>query len=1224
MDVDLPPPSAPSADVEISVATRPSDVDTSSTAATVQAVDDRNPSPKPDAVEPMNEEVAGKPISPHTSNISLPLVSEPVAPMLVDDPEQLPLPQRSRRTSPVDPQSYSLDRPLNVTDALSYLDAVKVQFSDQPDVYNHFLDIMKEFKNEQIDTPGVIKRVSHLFNGHPSLIQGFNTFLPVGYRIECSTDAHDSNFITVTTPSGTMMQTTNNGPGKGPIFWSTSPTSGGLWRQEGGIDYAPAVEPVASPDPRSYGIDGQAIEPAVQYVQKIKQRCDPDTYRQFLDILSRYHHKSDTIDEEEVSRQIAKLFKDAPDLRADFRVFMPDRSQQLMDDGPAHPRPGTPLDKNRRKLDIVANSSSSALPQKRKRKVPEKEREKEPVVTKAAPPAKKPKHSNSQDLTPLSYNPKHIIAGPSSPRRTVPHPQPPPVPMRAPPVNDDTRFFDRVKRALDNGDIYNEFLKVVNLFAQDYIDTARLVKESRNFLGEGELMKQFKEILGWDERKEKEHFLAEQPSQSNWKKPAVTGLQQRPGRIDLGEKYGSYRKVSEKEANVPCSGRDDMCRSVLNDEWISHPTWSSEDSGFIAHKKNIYEEALHRSEEERHEYDFHIEAIVRTITMLEPISNKIAQMNVEDRGNFKLKPNLGGSWKPIHQRVVKKIYGREAGLEVMQAMQDSPALAIPVVLQRLKQKEEEWKRAQREWNKIWREVDARNYSKSLDHQAIYFKAADKKAMTSKSFVSQIEAAREEQMDKRASLIDPLFARTRPRHQLQFVMDDVQILQDSMKLTFSFLDRTQGQINLTDRKRIEGFLRTFIPIFFTLDPIAFNSAFVVVQETPESDLSDVDAASNVDDAEVSSSGTSSPRTGRGRKPANGLSSGSDLRKKLLKSEQAKSTNRKTRAQEAPTPSVSRLTSPVMVEEEPKGDPSVRRLPRQNIFFTNTVFYTLLRLIEMLYSRLHLFKDLAAEIAAQDPKTRRLNHVGIIDHLQNGETPRAEHYYELMLESCERLFDNELEQHAFEDQMRGMFGTKNAYQLFTIDKLIGAIVKQVQAVFLDSKSQDLLEILKRERTLNSPTTQDQINSRRNAEKVLGPDDNVFRIDWLSDSKTITIQLIGKDDSSFDDSEVLSGRWQSYLDSFVASETTPGISQTRIKRPFLRRNIPAAVRDTPPDVSTQDGLEIKVCVRTYRLFYVSRTEDFLWKFRSREEMEKNSQRLKPRNALRRKWIEAAKAKS
>ena len=33
-------------------------------------------------------------------------------------------------------------------DALSYLDQVKVQFADQPDVYNRFLDIMKDFKSQ--------------------------------------------------------------------------------------------------------------------------------------------------------------------------------------------------------------------------------------------------------------------------------------------------------------------------------------------------------------------------------------------------------------------------------------------------------------------------------------------------------------------------------------------------------------------------------------------------------------------------------------------------------------------------------------------------------------------------------------------------------------------------------------------------------------------------------------------------------------------------------------------------------------------------------------------------------------------------------------------------------------------------------------------------------------------------------------------------------------------
>lgn len=53
----------------------------------------------------------------------------------------------------------------------------------------------------------MIERVSTLFRGHPSLISGFNTFLPPGYRIECSVDEHARNVIKVTTPSGTTSTT---------------------------------------------------------------------------------------------------------------------------------------------------------------------------------------------------------------------------------------------------------------------------------------------------------------------------------------------------------------------------------------------------------------------------------------------------------------------------------------------------------------------------------------------------------------------------------------------------------------------------------------------------------------------------------------------------------------------------------------------------------------------------------------------------------------------------------------------------------------------------------------------------------------------------------------------------------------------------------------------------------------------------------------------------------
>ncbi len=102
-------------------------------------------------------------------------------------------------------QGSSQFQRLKVEDALSYLDQVRVfynfqyrtartalstpfqvkyKFGNQPQVYNDFLDIMKEFKSQSIDTPGVIARVSGLFKGHPELIVGFNTFLPPGYKIE--------------------------------------------------------------------------------------------------------------------------------------------------------------------------------------------------------------------------------------------------------------------------------------------------------------------------------------------------------------------------------------------------------------------------------------------------------------------------------------------------------------------------------------------------------------------------------------------------------------------------------------------------------------------------------------------------------------------------------------------------------------------------------------------------------------------------------------------------------------------------------------------------------------------------------------------------------------------------------------------------------------------------------------------------------------------------------
>ncbi|TFK70910.1 hypothetical protein BDN72DRAFT_765775 [Pluteus cervinus] len=90
---------------------------------------------------------------------------------------------------PHDPDTNYLEkspdsRPLAVSDTPCYLDAVKAEFRDRPDVYNRFLDIMQDFRSGAIDTPGAKQRVSILFDKSPRLFKGFDNFLSEGHRID--------------------------------------------------------------------------------------------------------------------------------------------------------------------------------------------------------------------------------------------------------------------------------------------------------------------------------------------------------------------------------------------------------------------------------------------------------------------------------------------------------------------------------------------------------------------------------------------------------------------------------------------------------------------------------------------------------------------------------------------------------------------------------------------------------------------------------------------------------------------------------------------------------------------------------------------------------------------------------------------------------------------------------------------------------------------------------
>ena len=84
----------------------------------------------------------------------------------------------------------------------------------------------------------------------------------------------------------------------------------------------------------------------------------------------------------------------------------------------------------------------------------------------------------------------------------------------------------------------------------------------------------------------------------------------------------------------------------------------------------------------------------------------------------------------LNLRCIERLYG-DHGLDVMDVLRKNAHLALPVILTRLKQKQEEWARCRFDFNKVWAEIYAKNYHKSLDHRSFYFKQQDSKNLSTK-------------------------------------------------------------------------------------------------------------------------------------------------------------------------------------------------------------------------------------------------------------------------------------------------------------------------------------------------------------------------------------------------------------------------------------------------------------------------------------------------------------
>lgn len=202
------------------------------------------------------------------------------------------------------------------------------------------------------------------------------------------------------------------------------------------------------------------------------------------------------------------------------------------------------------------------------------------------------------------------------------------------------------------------------------------------------------------------------------------------------------------------------------------------------------------------------------------------RMKAEELTKFKLDNSLGGDSEIIHLKAVQRIYGEKAK-DFIEGLKQNPHVAVPLVLKRLKAKDEEWREAKKNLEKIWREQIEKSYLKSLDYCAVPFKQSDQKHLKTKSLLNEIENIYYERIEAKeeanaaaaalGSVMNTELTKTNSVLQhnephLSFKYEDKSILEDAAALIIHHVKR-QTAIQKEDKHKIKQIIYHFLPDLF---------------------------------------------------------------------------------------------------------------------------------------------------------------------------------------------------------------------------------------------------------------------------------------------------------------------------------------------------------------------------------------------------------------------------
>ncbi|XP_018439632.1 paired amphipathic helix protein Sin3-like 6 isoform X2 [Raphanus sativus] len=695
----------------------------------------------------------------------------------------------------------------------------------------------------------------------------------------------------------------------------------------------------------------------------------------------------------------------------------------------------------------------------------------------------------------------------------------------------------------------------------------------------------------------------------------------------------SYRRLpKDYPVEIP-RYRNALGKKILNDHLVS-VTSGSEDYSFSHMRKNQYEESLFRCEDDRYEMDMLLGSVSSAIIHVEILLEKINSNSISTDTTICIEKHLSA----MNLRCIERLYG-DNGLDVMDLLKKNMHSALPVILTRLKQKQEEWARCHSDFQKVWAEVYAKNHHKSLDHRSFYFKQQDAKNLSTKYLVAEIKDISEKKHQE--DLLQAISVRTIPSFtpDLEFNYCDTQIHEELYLLIKYYCE----ELCATEQAdRVMKLWTTFLEPMFGI--LSRNQGNLAMDEKLKSNNEELHDASVAVKDSASGSNRKHPRSQeklKKNKPAvQGSSPVKDVSTSIVKTvkhdklqDDEAMANEVIQSFKQVSPRNDQITENVEVrkvnevsaekhevereegELSPTGNSEVANGPEgedrsfafserflktvkpvakhvhgplkasetgsQNdsrVFYGNDSCYVLFRLHQMLYERMQSAKKQAEKKGKAPDNT----------------TPDP---YSRFMDALFNLLDGSSDNTKYEDECRSAFGAQS-YVLFTLDKLVQKLVKHLHAVAADETDTKLVQLYAYENCRKKGRFLDPLY-HDNARALLH-EANIYRIRYSSTKASLSIQLMNSHP------EVTGAAMEPGFAEYLQNNYLTSVNDEENHGVFLKRNKEKliGIDESSGKLAAMEGLnvingiEFKMACSTSKVKYIANTSDLLYRSKQRKE--------------------------